>query len=50
MKKKFFGTKMRAVISVLLCLVFAVAFWFLVKYSQLDESTALSIIHSSVIG
>lgn len=49
MKKKFFGSKMRAALSVLLCLVFAVAFWFLVKYSQLDEGTALSIIRSTTI-
>lgn len=49
MKKKLFGSKFKAVISVILCLIFAVAFWFLVKYSQLDTTTALSIIRSTAI-
>ena len=49
MKKKLFGTKLKAVFSVLLCLLFAVAFWFLVKYSQLDASALISAIRDSAI-
>lgn len=40
MKKKLFGAKLKAVLSVLLCLIFAVAFWFAVKYSQLNNTNA----------
>ncbi len=49
MKKKLFGSKFKAVLSVLLCLVFAVAFWFMVKYSQLESSDMLSVIRSCEI-
>ncbi len=47
MKKKFFGNKFKTVISVLLCLILAVAFWFMVKYFQ-HETTGemLSLIRS----
>lgn len=40
MKKKFFGPKFKAFLSVLLCLVFAIVFWFAVKYSQLNNAEA----------
>lgn len=36
MKKKIFGIKIGTLLSALLCLVFAFAFWFVVKYSQLN--------------
>ena len=45
MKKKLFGSKFKAVLSVLVCLIFAIAFWFMVKYSQHEAtSEALSVI------
>ena len=35
MKKKNINSKLRIALSVLLSLIVAVAFWFMVKYSQL---------------
>lgn len=34
MKNKFLGTKIGAILSTILCLIVAIAFWFFVKYSQ----------------
>ena len=39
MKKKNVNSKIRVVLSVLLSLIVAVAFWFMVKYSQIDGAT-----------
>ena len=44
MSKKSFAAKVRAALSVLLCLVLAVAFWLLVKYARIDESSARSLL------
>ena len=42
MKKKIFGVKFGTVLGVLLCVVVAVAFWFMVKYSQIDSADVAS--------
>ena len=47
MKKKFFGIKLNTVLTVVLCLVAAVAFWLLVKYS---ESTAPATAFKAISG
>ena len=45
MKKRFFGIKLNTVLTVTLCLVAAVAFWLLVKYTEsTDLVTALSAV------
>ena len=45
MKKRFFGIKLNTVLTVILCLVAAVAFWLLVKYT---ESTDPAIAYSAI--
>ena len=46
MKKKLFGSRFRAVLSVILCFAIAVAFWFFVKYSQQNSGDISLIIQS----
>ena len=47
MKKKFFGIKINTVLTVIACLVAAVAFWLLVKYTEsLDPATAFNALNS----
>lgn len=40
MKKKIFGIKLNTFLTVFACLVAAVAFWLLVKYSESTDLTA----------
>ena len=35
MKKNIFGLRASKFLMALLCLIFAIAFWFMVKYAQL---------------
>lgn len=47
MNNKIFGIKISTILSVLLCFVFAVAFWLFVKYSEFDQSAVLSVFANS---
>jgi hypothetical protein len=38
MNKRLFGIKISTILSVFLCLVFAIFFWLLVKYTEYDPS------------
>lgn len=49
MNKRFLGIKFSTILSVILCLGFAVLFWLLVKYSEAGGSMAFYHI-SSVLG
>jgi len=40
MNNKIFGIKISTILSVLLCFLFAVAFWLFVKYSEFSEIEA----------
>ena len=44
MKKKFFGVKFGTVLGVVLCIVVAVALWFMVKYSQIDAADVAGLL------
>ncbi len=44
MKKKFIGKKIGKIISAIICLLVAIIFWFFVKYSKIDSSTAMNLI------
>lgn len=49
MNKKIFGIKISTILSVLLCFVFAVAFWLFVKYSELNDGSSLLYIPNLLI-
>ena len=40
MKKRFLGLKLNTVLTVIACLVAAVAFWLLVKYTESTDPVA----------
>lgn len=44
MKKKNFVARLKTVLSVILCLALAIAFWLLVKYARIDESSARDLL------
>ncbi len=44
MKKKIFGVKFGTILGVLLCAIVAVAFWFMVKYSQLESTEVVGLL------
>jgi len=51
MKKKFPKFKFSTIISVLLCLIFAILLWLAVGYSDsLDTDTAMRLLLSSIGG
>lgn len=50
MKKNFFELKIGTVISVVLCLVFAVLFWLFVKYSDAKSANAAATALLSSVG
>ena len=49
MKKKFTGVKFSTILSVVLCLAFAILFWLLVKHAAVTESAAIGSILSFLI-
>ena len=44
MKKKFSGIKLSTVLSVILCLIFAILFWLIVKYTESEPRSAFAMI------
>ena len=44
MKKKIFGIKIGTILTVLVSLLCATAFWLIVKYAQSDTAQALGMI------
>lgn len=46
MKKKIFGIKIGTIISVFLCLIAAVIFWLVAKYSEQDTQAVLALLTS----
>ena len=44
MKKKFSGIKLGTVLSVIICLIFAVLFWLFVKYFDAESSQAVAML------
>lgn len=45
MKKKILGIKVGTILTVLFSLAAAILFWLIVRYSQLETATVLSIIN-----
>ena len=44
MKKKIFGIKIGTILSVFLCLVVAILFWLIAKYSEQSAAAALMLL------
>ncbi len=50
MKKKFLGIKLNTILTVALCLIAAVAFWLLVKYTEATDPATVFIAVSDFRG